>query len=720
MIFNILDIVSDFISDDGVNVNNLSDYYDLYEFGKGGIVKAKEIIMNKIGYNEEAADYFIGKSEKFAVWLADSILKEELKFKNYNKKQWLDSNYSSWRIINANYANAIREILDWLQHPITPKQELRQLSFEQALEKAREWHNELQVLGGDIDFTEPNENLILKTYPDSSENIKYYWVYIPSNFCSLESSRMGHCGRTGYGNKIISLRSVKPYGKGHTISDSHVTIAYGENGVFYQVKGKKNQKPSEKYYPYIFDLIKSIIKGDLENYDRSSIQSEIKKIEDAIVKIAEDFKVQDTNSIEWAANVEALNILVKSKKDLENLLAKKDVNLEFNGFGKEYNSSQDYGFEDMSKSELRELYELDNEKYSDAKFLLMIYEKGIISESEIKNKIKSNTEKFNSFTTKKKMYELGLSDKPKTEFIIKEKCADISDLIDTSSDYSQSIIENLLCGDMGELTDSWYYHYNDNIGNLIDDLDEENAKKIIDRIQEITNLDRSTIEENGIGHYLMGEDDDFEEDYFDDIKRSLANAASNGDESDYYNYLYKELKGDLEKYGEVVELNDEGVIIKSDLSDLLDYERIFEIMERIESDDIKEVFSEALAYGDIDKPTFRPDDRYVGSYDIKLFNEYLDIDSYEIGGSVVPKNKLGMIIGKIIKVRGFDAKRAINYVIKKVSLADSNYEKKHFVLNFNKDVEEKVPIDKMNDLLSGEEVEIYNYKRGKQTLKIIK
>ena len=235
--------------------------------------------MKKIGYNEEMADYFVGKSEKFAIWLADSILKDNLKYRNYTKEQWLNTIYATKGNINSNYGGAIREILDWLQHPVTPKQELKQLSFDQALEKAREWHRELQVLGGDIDFTEPEKNTILKKYPKNDEGVEYYWVFIPSNYCDLESSRMGHCGRTGYGNKLISLRSVKPYGKGHTISDSHVTIAYSQsdndienNGIFYQVKGKKNNKPAEKYFPYIFDLIKSILNGEINQGFKEELQ----------------------------------------------------------------------------------------------------------------------------------------------------------------------------------------------------------------------------------------------------------------------------------------------------------------------------------------------------------------------------------------------------------------------------------------------------------------
>ena len=259
-----------------------SEHYHEIEYGEGGIARAKEVIMNKIGFNEENANYLVSQSEKFSIWLADAILKKDIKVRNdleesvgrprtFDKKSMLDFINKRNNHILYTHSSAIRQILDWLQHPVTPKQNLKELSFDQALEKAREWHNELQVLGGDIDFTEPETNTILKKYPVNSDGIEYYWVFIPSNYCDLESSRMGHCGRTGYGNKLISLRSVKAYGKGHTISDSHVTIAYGSDGTFYQVKGKKNNKPSEKYFPYIFDLIKSIISENGVEYSKESM-----------------------------------------------------------------------------------------------------------------------------------------------------------------------------------------------------------------------------------------------------------------------------------------------------------------------------------------------------------------------------------------------------------------------------------------------------------------
>ena len=120
---------------------------------------------------------------------------------------------------------------------------------------------------------------------------------LPSNTCRLESSRMGHCGQSSYSDNLISFRSTFKNVNGEEINDSHITIGYGD-GLFYQVKGKQNKKPLEKYFPFVFDFIKSLVKGEIED-------------------------------------------------------------LSFNGFASEYASKEDYGWEDMTKQELTELYELN-------------------------------------------------------------------------------------------------------------------------------------------------------------------------------------------------------------------------------------------------------------------------------------------------------------------------------------------------------------------------
>ena len=313
---------------DGGSVKyEISDYYDLKLAG-GGDIKTKSILMDKIGLNEGNADYLISRSPKLALWFGDALLKYEieqrkLEYPSVPTPQEYKSlalnflNYSE-NTIRYNYANAITTILDWLQHPLTPKQNLRELSWNVALMQAEYFHDELEAMEGQVDFVEPIDNTIQMTFPKTQEGVEYYWVVIPGSFCSEESKRMGHCGRTQYGNNLLSLRSIKPYGKGHTINDSHVTIAYLRSysgNYFYQVKGKKNQKPNEKYYQYIYDLIVKYIKED-----------------------------------------------------------------KFDGFRQEYGSDNDYGYKDMTNEQLEYLLSLKPKLFESVGDKILLYNKGILKE----------------------------------------------------------------------------------------------------------------------------------------------------------------------------------------------------------------------------------------------------------------------------------------------------------------------------------------------------
>jgi hypothetical protein len=313
---------------DGGSVQyDISDYYDL-ELAKGGDLKTKSIIMDKIGLNEGNADYLIERSPKLAIWFADALLKYEIEQRKleypyvptpqeYKQLALNFLNYSE-NTIRYNYASAITTILDWLQHPLTPKQNLRELKWDEALNKAIDFHDELEAMGGKVDFVEPEQNTIIMRFPKTQDGVEYYWVMIPKSYCDEESARMGHCGRTQYGNNLISLRSISPYGKGHTINDSHVTIAYlnsHSGSYFYQVKGKNNAKPSEKYYKYIFDLIVKFVNHG-----------------------------------------------------------------EFDGFRSEYGSEEDYGYKDMTNEQLEYLLSFYPKLFDSIGDKIFLYDRGILKE----------------------------------------------------------------------------------------------------------------------------------------------------------------------------------------------------------------------------------------------------------------------------------------------------------------------------------------------------
>lgn len=91
---------------------------------------------------------------------------------------------------------------------------------------------------------------------------KYTWYIIESYSCSFEAYLNQHCGTDSSADVLFSLRSKDKEG----YFDSHVTISasiktidkaiFGTPAVFVvkQVKGKGNNKPNERYWPYIVKL----------------------------------------------------------------------------------------------------------------------------------------------------------------------------------------------------------------------------------------------------------------------------------------------------------------------------------------------------------------------------------------------------------------------------------------------------------------------------------
>jgi hypothetical protein len=548
--------------------DDISQYYDM-EFDLGGAVpnqKQRDIITKKIGLSEQNADYLIDKSPKFAVWLADITVKEKFEdqwtrnkeedenplppVKEEENQKKIDTIYvlnNSWgRQTNLVrwYNDGIRLILDWLMHPFTPKQNLRELSYAEAVKKANKWHDELQALGGDINFVESQENEIIKRYPLTDDGVEYYWVRIPKAFCDIESRRMGHCGRTGHG-MLISLRSIKPYGKGYTINDSHVTIAYNEDdNLFYQVKGKKNQKPTEKYYPYIYDLIKTF--------------------------------ASTTNKL-------------------------------FKGFGSEYEASEDYGFDDMTAEQVGELYKI-------------------------------NSKIFDDFAGQVTLYNFGLiPNKPSTEFTLNGNADDIDVLVRISREFPKNFIKQVLEGSFDNYNGSFGYYY-DNLKECFDIMNAENEQTIAQEVMRITNHTLKQVMDNGIYNYLIGNIEEFHEDEFDDINRALVNAHVIAETQAYEGFWYDKLKDTLGELGFVKELNDEGVILEIDLSDSFTNQQIGMYMKKIGSNNLIDVFYEAVNDGLITLPKLWHDQRIEVYPESKEINSiFAEQNEFKRGGTTIAK-----------------------------------------------------------------------------------
>ena len=601
----------------------------------------KDVIIKKIGLSEENADFLISLSPTFAVWLADSIVELTTKSNLYGSRAETIKALNESPYLVAQFRERIRGILDWLQHPSTPKQNLRELSFAEAEKKSEEWHKELSTSGGDIDYTEPKENIILKKYAPNEFGITYYWVFIPKSKCDIEGKRMGHCGTTG-ASSLISLRSVRAYTESSTITDSHVTVAYDiQDAKFYQGKAKKNAKPSQKYFPYIFDLIESLANGDINKEYQKELQEktadlQIEKsiLEEKQEKLIKYFQSEKAKKENVESLVEKANNLIEIKEKIQETNQKinqiaLDINFDFNGFGCEYKCENDYGWEDMTNEQIKELYEL-------------------------------KPELFNDFAGQYMLYEIGLIDKqPNTIVTIEKPVEYVADLLSLDRDLSDDFVEKVLTGDTYEWfdgSDSWRYFY-DNAGDYVDDLKKADYDAVLDKIVEITGLDKEIVEENGAKHYLDGDDEEFDADNFDDIKRAIVSALEGAERSSYENYYYEQIENALSELGTIKKLDDTGVEIEVDLKDLIGISAISGYMKNLDSENLEDVFFEAQSNGDFSLPDLSIDDRYIGDTD--NWQDGFDIDNYAVGGAVYPDLSMQkpQVVNDSIQLAEFELKQ---------------------------------------------------------------
>jgi len=88
------------------------------------------------------------------------------------------------------------------------------------------------------------------------------WIQLDRGACEREGDAMGHCGNVPSekpGDRILSFRTRRG-----SQQRPHLTFILHQDGMLGEMKGRANQKPAEKYHPYIIDLLKSdLVKGIL-------------------------------------------------------------------------------------------------------------------------------------------------------------------------------------------------------------------------------------------------------------------------------------------------------------------------------------------------------------------------------------------------------------------------------------------------------------------------
>ena len=209
--------------------------------------KHTSVIVDKIGLPSDISDWITSSyPEKFQLWFANNFKKETVKrisggkemierslpgfFKGDRTQASLRNQLNRQK---SYFQGAFNLINGWLRGRRevaveTDDLNLSSLSFDQAVQRADTWNDEVKKLqtGAIID----ESGVIVKTYENG-----YYWINLQKGFCRDEAKSMGHCGNAN--GILYSFRKNKyPY----------LTADVSTSGILYQLRGRANTKPKEE------------------------------------------------------------------------------------------------------------------------------------------------------------------------------------------------------------------------------------------------------------------------------------------------------------------------------------------------------------------------------------------------------------------------------------------------------------------------------------------
>jgi hypothetical protein len=84
------------------------------------------------------------------------------------------------------------------------------------------------------------------------------WFTLMRPYCEQEGKAMGHCGNKGafaHTDTVLSLREMKKQKDGILLAKPYLTFILQSREFLGEMKGRGNQKPQEKYHPYILSLL---------------------------------------------------------------------------------------------------------------------------------------------------------------------------------------------------------------------------------------------------------------------------------------------------------------------------------------------------------------------------------------------------------------------------------------------------------------------------------
>lgn len=138
-----------------------------------------------------------------------------------------------------------------IQNVVWQKQSPREL-LEQLGEVESDWKEANADRNNLLSYHEDSEPEKIMSFPDG-----YAWFDLEKSYCSAEAKAMGHCGNANGRGTILSLRRLAKNHEGLNYWYPVLTFILHDDGFLGEMKGRNNDKPVEKYHPYIIALLKN-------------------------------------------------------------------------------------------------------------------------------------------------------------------------------------------------------------------------------------------------------------------------------------------------------------------------------------------------------------------------------------------------------------------------------------------------------------------------------
>jgi len=470
----------------------------------------KNIIVDKIGLSESLADWLINISDKYSIWFANDFKKSTINSLGENSRLEPLKKAVLRQISNNNPSGAIlklinkvkeqkegeyRYISDWLVGRGSgiavenDKINFKQLTFDEAIRRATEWHNRISELSKENIVIEDSDGDVVMKFSDG-----YYWINLGYKYCEKEGQAMGHCGR-GEGNLFSLRREGRPFITADILSD----------GTIRQMRGRANTKPKKDYHPYI---IKFILSDFVTNFDYWNYKEK------------ENFKLSDLTEQELESVIDKKPTLVGDEL-FETLPIKKILKMIY---------------EDDLIVDIESYVVLKNRM--DFEELKEFYQKKPSAFDCFIPHLKFENYNFLNQSLGKKFTENGI--------ILQYEDWSDEDLLDLFHEDEKDSAKNIVTYSL-DIWDDYIMNYD--IKQLdVPKISKENIKKIVSKLKSNNKISNEVINNIKSQEDIINIISDHSLDLENDIKRALTQAQSSAREDGYFQLFIKAITNFLGPY----------------------------------------------------------------------------------------------------------------------------------------------------------------------------